>query len=215
MQSSTPNHIAAIDNSKLRILRLDASASPAESSSRKLGDRLLADLTRRHRDFELRVRDLNHELSFIDSSWIEANLTAAEQRSGKQSARLELSDRLIAELDWADHIVITLPMYNFGVPATLKAWIDLVCRAGLTFRYTSEGPVGLLHGKRADLVVTTGGVPIGSPVDFVSGYLKQVLAFIGIDEVNLITADQMNVDAEASYRRALAQIENGASAAAA
>jgi FMN-dependent NADH-azoreductase len=98
-------------------------------------------------------------------------------------------------------------MYNFNVPATLKAWIDQVCRAGVTFRYTENGPEGLLAGKSADIVITTGGAPLGSPVDFVSGYLKQVFAFIGIDDVNIFGADRMNVDAQASVARAQAQIE--------
>ena len=97
-------------------------------------------------------------------------------------------------------------MYNFGVPATLKAWIDQVCRAGITFRYTENGPEGLLSGKSADIVITTGGAPLESPVDFVSGYLKQVFTFIGISEVNVVGADRMNIDAETSFGRAMDQI---------
>lgn len=190
-----------------RILRLDASANPAESSSRKLGDHLLAQLQQDGLPIETRVRDLNRDLSFIDSDWIAANFTAADQRDPAQSARLALSDKLIDELKWADHIVLTTPMYNFGVPATLKAWIDLVCRAGVTFRYSSHGPVGLLEGKRADIIITTGGVPLESPVDFVSGYLRQVFGFIGIEDINIMGADQMNVDTEASFARAISEIE--------
>lgn len=198
-----------------RILRLDASANPAASSSRELGDHLLQRLQQDARAVETRVRDLNQDLTFIDSRWIAANFTPSDQRDAAQRARLALSNRLIDELEWADHILLTTPMYNFAVPATLKAWIDLVCRAGVTFRYTSDGPVGLLEGKRADIVITTGGVPLESPVDFVSGYLRQVFAFIGIDDVRILGADQMNVDAEASFARALSQIENSHSAAAA
>jgi FMN-dependent NADH-azoreductase len=190
-----------------RILRLDASANPDESDSSKLGDHLIRRLKQADPDADTRERNLNQQLSFIDSSWIAANFTAKGERSDDQSARLSLSDQLIAELDWADHIVLTTPMYNFGVPATLKAWIDLVCRAGITFRYGADGPEGLLKGKRVDIVITTGGAPLGSPVDFVSGYLRQVFAFIGIDDVNIIGADQMNVDAKASFARAITQIE--------
>lgn len=190
-----------------RILRLDASANPAESSSRKLGDHLLAQLQQDNLPIETRVRDLNRDLSFVDSDWIAANFTAADQRDPAQSARLALSDKLIDELKWADHIVLTTPMYNFGVPATLKAWIDLVCRAGVTFRYSSHGPIGLLEGKRADIIITTGGVPLESPVDFVSGYLRQVFGFIGIEDINIMGADQMNVDTEASFARAISEIE--------
>ncbi len=198
-----------------RILRLDASANPADSSSRKLGDHLLGQLQQDALPIETRVRDLNRDLSFIDHHWIAASFTAVDDRDTSQSARLVFSDRLIDELRWADHIVLTTPMYNFGVPATLKAWIDLVCRAGVTFRYSSNGPVGLLEGKRVDIIVTTGGVPLESPLDFVSGYLRQVFGFIGIEDVTIIGADQMNVDTEASFARAVSEIEKRYSALAA
>ena len=190
-----------------RILRLDASANPADSSSRKLGDHLLGRLQQDDLPIEIQVRDLNQDLSFIDQLWVAANFTAEDDRDSNQSARLAFSDQLIDELRWADHIVLTTPMYNFGVPATLKAWIDLVCRAGVTFRYSSDGPVGLLEGKRVDIIITTGGVPLESPVDFVSGYLRQVFGFIGIEDVNIIGADRMNVDAEVSFAGAISEIE--------
>ncbi len=199
---------------QLRVLRLDASANPGDSASKQLGERLIEKLEQ-GAEVELRVRDLNSDLSFIDSQWVGANFTAAEERNPGQVERLRFSDALIEELRWADHIVVTTPMYNFSVPATLKAWIDLVCRAGVTFRYTENGPVGLLQDKSADIVITTGGVPLGSPVDFLSGYLKQVFGFIGIGDVNMIAADQMNVDADASFARALDQIENREARAAA
>ena len=192
---------------KIHVLRLDASASPGVSTSRKLGDRLIEQMQQARGEVELRQRDLNQNLAFIDSDWIEANFTAAEARSPAQRERLALSDQLLEELNWADHIVLTTPMYNFGIPSTLKAWIDLVCRAGLSFRYTENGPEGLLEGKSADIVITTGGAPLHSPVDFVSGYLRQVMSFIGIDQVEIYGADRMNIDAEASLAAATAQIE--------
>jgi FMN-dependent NADH-azoreductase len=198
----------------IRILRLDASANPGESSSRRLGDELLERLAREHANIEVRERDLNQTASFIDSQWVAANLTDPAERSEADRQRLSFSDELIAELDWADHILLTTPMYNFSVPATVKAWIDQVCRAGVTFRYTPDGPQGLLEGKRADIVLTTGGVPMDSPVDFASGYLRQVFGFIGIDEVDLIAADRMNIDAEESMQRALQQIDQRYRAAA-
>ena len=198
-----------------RILRLDASANPVDSSSRKLGDHQLGQLQQDGLPIETRVRDLNQDQLFIDQDWIAANFTAAADRDTQQSARLAFSDPLIDELRWADNIVLTTPMYNFGVPATLKAWIDLVCRAGVTFRYGSNGPVGLLEGKRVDIIITTGGVPLESPVDFVSGYLRQVFGFIGIENVTITGADQMNVDTEASFARAISEIEKRYSALAA
>ena len=201
--------------SPTRILRLDASANPQNPTSRELGDRLMLRLETEIGAIEVRERDLNQDPQFIDANWIAANLTAADERDDSARERLALSDELIAELQWADRIVLTTPMYNFSVPATLKAWIDQVCRAGITFRYTSEGPVGLLSGKRVDIVITTGGVPLGSPVDFLSGYLRQVFTFIGIDELDIISADRMNVDAEASFAGAIEQIENRQTAVAA
>jgi FMN-dependent NADH-azoreductase len=193
---------------EIKILRLNASANPVRSSSRKLGDDLSEHLQQFYSSTQLRERDLNNEIPLIDAKWIGANLTKTEDRDDAMLKQLAFSDQLIAELEWADHIVLTTPMYNFGVPAALKAWIDLVCRAGVTFRYTSNGPVGLLVGKRVDIVITTGGAPLGSPVDFISGYLKQVFSFIGIDEVSIIGADQMNVDANSSFAKAQSQIAN-------
>jgi len=191
----------------VRILRLDASANPGESGSRKLGDHLLRQIALTNQHIEVRERDLNHDAQFIDGHWIAANFSAADSRSEVHNQRLAQSDKLIAELEWADHIVLTTPMYNFAIPATLKAWIDQVCRAGVTFRYSADGPVGLLTGKRVDIVITTGGAPLDSPVDFVSGYLRQVFAFIGINEIEITGADGMNQDAEQSFARAVRQIE--------
>jgi len=194
-------------NSTIRILRLDASANPGQSGSRKLGDQLLASIEGQYAACDIRYRDLNQQAQFIDADWISANLSAADERDEAARQRLGTSDKLIAELQWADHIVLTTPMYNFSVPATLKAWIDQVCRAGITFRYTSDGPVGLLTGKRADIVITTGGVPLDSPADFLSGYLRQIFAFIGIDEVNIFAAERMNLDSKTSVEQALQKID--------
>jgi len=193
-------------NEVTSILRIDASANVSTSNSMKLGDKLIDSLSS---DSQIRLtqRNLNDGLSFIDETWVGANFTAADERSEAQKQRLAFSDQLIEELQQADHIVLTTPMYNFSVPANLKAWIDLICRAGVTFQYTAEGPVGLLKGKQLDIIITTGGVPLQSPVDFVSNYLKQVFRFIGIEQINIIAADQMNVDAQASFNKALDQIE--------
>lgn len=195
-------------NTHLNILRIDASASVSTSNSKKLGDRLIEQIGRQFASTKVQQRDLNYDLSFINEAWVSANFTQVDQRSDEQKQRLAFSDELIEELRQADHIVLTTPMYNFGIPASLKAWVDLICRAGVTFQYSADGPVGLLKGKSVDIVITTGGVPLQSPVDFVSDYLKQVFRFIGIEQINIIAADQMNVDAETSFNRALDQIEH-------
>ncbi len=193
---------------KTHILRIDASANTSTSNSRRLGDRLIEKMKASLADATVQKRDLNKGLYYIDEEWVAANFTPAEQRSEDQQQQLALSDQLIDEIRQADAIVLTTPMYNFGIPATLKSWIDLICRAGVTFKYTANGPVGLLQNKRVDIIITTGGVPLQSPVDFVSDYLKQVFRFIGIDDINIIAADQMNVDAELSFNKASDQIDS-------
>ena len=126
----------------------------------------------------------------------------ADARSDDQRQALALSDTLIAELNAADTIVIGLPVYNFGVPAALKAWVDLVARAGVTFNYTETGPKGALEGKRAILVMASGGVPAGSPVDFATTYMKHMLGFLGITDVEIVAAEALAVDAEAALKAA-------------
>ncbi len=191
-----------------QILRIDASANTSNSSSKKLGNELTEKFRQSYPDVRIHQRNINHGLSFVDEHWVSANVTPADQRSVEQKQQLKLSDTLIAELQQADRIIITTPMYNFGVPATLKAWIDLVCRAGVTFQYTNEGPVGLLKNKQVDIIITTGGVPLQSPVDFVSDYLKQVFRFIGIEHITIISADQMAIDADISFKKAQQQIDD-------
>jgi FMN-dependent NADH-azoreductase len=194
-------------NFKTQILRIDASANTSTSNSKKLGDILIEKLEAQYQDIEVHQRDLNRDLYFIDEAWVGANFTPADDRTLAQQQRLAFSDHLIDEIRRADHIVLTTPMYNFGIPATLKSWIDLISRAGVTFQYTADGPVGLVDNKRVDIIITTGGVALQSPVDFVSDYLKQIFRFIGIDDINIIAADQMNVDPDSSYQGALDQIE--------
>ena len=191
---------------QLNVLKLDASASVTTSNSKKLGDQLIETLSKTNH-VNLKTRDLNEGLSFVDETWVGANFTAPEGRNDLQKQRLAFSDVLIGELQVADRIVLTTPMYNFNVPASLKAWIDLICRAGVTFRYTAEGPEGLLKNKQLDIIVTTGGVPLESAMDFLTDYLRHVFGFIGIDQISFIAADQMNIDAEASLEKARSQIE--------
>ncbi|MEM9054926.1 MAG: NAD(P)H-dependent oxidoreductase, partial [Pseudomonadota bacterium] len=100
-----------------------------------------------------------------------------------------------------------VPVYNFGVPAALKAWIDLVARARKTFKYTETGPVGLLEGKTAYVVIASGGTPSGAQIDFATPYVRHVLGFLGIHEVNVIAADQLMTAGEEKVETATAQIE--------
>jgi FMN-dependent NADH-azoreductase len=191
------------------ILRIDASARREGSVSRDLTARILA----RFPAADITTRDLANGLPLIDETWVGANFTPEGDRNGAQQDVLALSDSLIAELQAADTIVIGLPIYNFGVPAALKAWVDLVARAGVTFRYTETGPQGLLTGKRAIIAVASGGTEAGSSVDFATGYLRHVLGFIGITEVDFVTADRLGVDPDATLKSAHDQVDDLAVAA--
>lgn len=191
------------------ILRIDASARREGSVSRDLSDKIIARLG----DASVVTRDLADGVPLINETWIGANFTPADARSDAQGAALAMSDTLIAEIMAADTLVIGLPVYNFGVPAALKAWIDQIARAGLTFQYTETGPKGLLEGKRAIVAMASGGTEAGSDMDFATGYLRHVLGFVGIHDVTFVTADRLMVDAEASMGKALGQIEGLPSAA--
>ncbi len=132
--------------------------------------------------------------------------TPAENRTGAQKDVIAVSDKLVAELKASDVVVIGAPMYNFSVPSTLKAWVDLIARVGVTFNYTENGPKGLLEGKKAYLVVATGGVPVNSAADFATPYLKQVLGFVGIADIEVIDASGFAVNAEEAMTRAIANV---------
>jgi FMN-dependent NADH-azoreductase len=193
----------------LKVLRVDSSARSDGSMSRRVADELIEQLREREGAVQVRVRDLTVEApSFVDADWVDANFTPPEQRNGEQKVALAESDALVAELMAADVLVIGVPIYNFGIPAVLKAWVDMVARARLTFRYSENGPVGLLKGKRAYLAVASGGTAVGSEMDFATGYLRHVLGFLGIDDVHIVAADRLMARGEEeSVRKARAQID--------
>ncbi len=190
----------------LRILEVSASGRRNGSITRELSTDLIAALGDRFGSVQLTRRDLLHGVPFVDEAWIEANFTPDESRTQMHKDTLAYSDELVNELKDADVLLIGAPIYNFSIPAALKAWIDMIARARSTFRYTENGPVGLLKGKKAYLVVATGGVPVGSAMDFATPYLRHALAFVGITEVEIVTADRINSDKHESMDRARAQI---------
>ena len=190
------------------ILRIDASARFEGSVTRELNNNII-DRFAANGPVSVTQRDLaKTPLPQIDETWVGANFTPADNRTDEQAAKLSLSDSLIDEVKAADVLVIGLPIYNFSVPAALKAWVDQIARAGVTFAYTPEGPKGLLEGKRAIVTVSSGGVPVGSDYDFATGYLRHVLGFVGITDVVLVAADGQNMDAEAANRKAQDAIEH-------
>ena len=172
------------------ILYITASIrSEADSISRGLGQRLVDGLAARN-GASVTTRDLAaNDLPYVSAERFGANLTPAADRTPEQAELAAIADTLIAELQAADTIVIASPVYNFGPPATLKAWADLVARAGTTFRYTATGPEGLLTGKKAYLAIASGGTPVGSDIDFMSRWLTFFLGFLGITDVEIVAAD--------------------------
>ena len=184
-----------------KILRIDASARRHGSVSRDLASRVI-DRFRAAGDPKVTSRDLTEPLPSIDDDWIAANFTAPDDRTAEQAQQLSISDQLIEEIQAADVLVVGLPVYNFSVPSAFKAWIDLVARAGVTFRYTENGPEGLLVGKRAIVAVASGGTEIGSEHDHATGYVRHVLGFLGIRDVVFVAADKLAVDADGALKNA-------------
>ena len=184
-------------------LRVDSSMRHHGSTTRDLTDRVLAKLA----PDLITVRDLANGIGLIDEAWIAANFTDPDDRTNEQRERLAASDALVAELRDADVMIIGMPIYNFGIPAALKAWIDMIARARETFRYTENGPVGLLTGKRAIIVAASGGTELDGEIDFATPYLRHALGFIGIDDVEVVAADRQMVDADIARSKATAAIE--------
>lgn len=191
------------------ILHITASIRGAdESVSRGLSSKVVERLAAAT-DAQVTSRNLAvNDLPFIDAARFAANLAPAGDRSEDQRALAAIADTLIAELQAADAIVFGVPVYNFGPPATLKAWADLVARAGTTFRYTATGPEGLLTGKKAYIAIASGGTPVGSDIDFLSPWLTFFLGFLGITDVDLVAADGiMGADGADKIAAAHARVE--------
>lgn len=171
------------------ILHITASIRNDESVSRSLGNRLVERLAE-NQGAKVVTRDLaKNDLPYIDAERFAANLAPYAERSPEQRDLAKVADELIEELQEADTIVFSVPVYNFSVPATVKAWADLVARAGTTFRYTENGPEGLLTGKKVYITAASGGTVMGSEIDFMSPWLKFFLGFLGMTDVELVAAD--------------------------
>ena len=189
-----------------KILIVTASANQANATSRSLAQQALELIGDHYKQLEITERDTSSGIPAIDDKWIAASYSGASSDSETQ-ARLQLSDQFIEEIRRADEIIIATPMYNFSLPAGLKSWIDHITRAGVTFRYTEEGPIGLLDNKPVTLIVTTGGVPADSNIDFLTPYLRHVLGFIGLKNISLIAADAMNVDPVSNLNKAQGELK--------
>ena len=184
----------------MKILRIDSSASTETGKSRLLTTRIIDELKKLGKSPEVTVRDLNESLPQVDISWISANNTKVGDLADEQKKTLSLSDKLVAEIEAADTLIIGVAVYNFSIPASLKLWVDLICRAGKTFKYSDKGPEGLMTDKKAIICFASGGTPFGSDIDFASGYIRHILGFIGIKDVTFIKADKHLMDNQSVNR---------------
>ncbi len=191
----------------MKIYQIDSSARKKGSTSRALAKKVLDKIKKP--DDEVIYRDLDDEMLFV-SGLTESGMKIDEKDQTEEHKKMfNLSDKLVKELKDSDVIIISAPIYNYGPPATLKAWSDLAARVGETFKFKSDGRrEGLLKNKRAYLVITSGGTKLNSKEDFLTPWLKYILNFFGIEKVDVISADQMALDYEKSIKDAEAQIEN-------
>ncbi len=179
------------------LLVIRSSIHSESGQSSRLANRFIARWRAAHPAGKVMVRDLAQEpVPHLDADRFGAFIAKPETRTPQQQAIVAYSDALIAELRSADAVVLAAPMYNFGIPSTLKAYFDHIARAGVTFRYTETGPVGLLTGKQAYVFATRGGLYAGTPRDSQTPYLRSFLAFVGIDDVRFIYAEGLAVSAE-------------------
>ena len=182
----------------MNVLQINASARSAGANSTRLANSLSARLQARHPGATVTVRDLARDPHpVLDEAALGALFTPAEQRTPAQAARVALDDALIAQVQAADVLVIGVPMYNFGNPVQLKSWIDAIARAGVTFRYTANGPEGLLKGKKVYLALARGGLYRDTPADSQVPYLKSVFGFLGMTEVECVYAEGLGMGEEA------------------
>ena len=172
------------------ILQLNSSIYNGNGQSSKLATEFVAQLRVGNPEAKVVVRDVAKDpIPHLDEARFAAFLAKPEARTPEQARVVGESDALIAELKAADAIVIALPMYNFGVPSQFKAWVDHVARAGVTFKYTDKGSVGLLTGKKAWVFATRGGLYAGTAADSQTAYVRQFLAFVGITDVEFVYAE--------------------------
>jgi FMN-dependent NADH-azoreductase len=173
------------------LLQINTSIYNGSGQSSQLARQFVAAYRASHPDTEVRVRDVAAAefVPHLDAERFGAFIAKPEERNSAQQAVVDYSDSLIVELKQADVIVIGLPMYNFGVPSQLKAYFDHIARAGVTFKYTEKGPVGLLAGKKAYVFATRGGVYAGTALDTQTSYVRDFLRFVGIDDVDFVYAE--------------------------
>jgi len=192
------------------LLQINSSLFSEQGHSSRLANRFIETWRARYPEDRVVVRDLAKEpVPHLTAERVQAFVTPEAERSAEQQAAVRYSDQLIDELRQADRIVLGLPMYNFGVPSTLKAYFDHVARAGVTFRYTENGPVGLLGDRTVYVLATRGGIHHGTAMDTQTRYVQNFLNFLGLQDIRFIYAEGLNLgegDRQAALSAADSQI---------
>jgi FMN-dependent NADH-azoreductase len=183
----------------MNILQVNSSVRGTASASTRLAGNIVARLKALHPSASLTVRDLGNQ-PILDEAALQALFTPVDARSPEQVARVAIDDETIAQVQAADVVVIGVPMYNFGVPVQLKAWIDAIARVQVTFRYTASGPEGLLKGKKVYVALARGGLYRDTPADSQVPYLKSVLGFLGMNDVTFIHAEGLSMGEESASK---------------
>lgn len=197
-----------MDNEKLNILLINSSARQQDSVTRRFANSIISSLQETYSEVELTERDVSKGIPYINEQWVNANFTDKNDRNNEQVSSLSYSDELVRELKQADTLIIAAPLYNFSIPASLKAWIDQIARVGETFNYSTNGPVGNLNNTKAYIVIATGGTELGSNIDFASNYLKHVLGFVGIHDVTIVSAERFDQENNDEIQKINLHIQN-------
>lgn len=180
-----------------KLLQINASLFSANGQSSQLADQFVAAWRAHNPEGLVTVRDLGKDpVPHLDAERFMAFLAKPDERTPQQKAAADLSDNLVEEIKAANVIVLGVPMYNFGIPSTLKAYFDHIARAGVTFRYTATGPEGLLKGKKVYVFAARGGMYAGTPKDSQTAYVRDFLGFLGITDVEFVYAEGLNMGEE-------------------
>ena len=205
----------------MKILQIISSPRGGASFSKKLGQGITEKLQAANPGSTVQVRDLaTHPFPHLEEAKLNALFTPVEKRTPEQHEAAKHSDDAIAEVMAADVLIVEAPLYNFGIPSTLKAWIDHIVRAGITFRYSAEGrPEGLVKGKKLYVAVASGGVYSDGPMvsyDFVAPYLKTVFGFLGFTDIDVVRVEGTSMPGvqDTALEKALASVHIGAAATA-
>ena len=189
------------------LLQIHTSLFSGEGQSSRLAERFVAAWRKANPDGRIVTRDLAAEPApHLDAKRFGAFTAKPEERTAQQQTVIDYSDKLIDEIRNADVIALGLPLYNFGVPSTLKAYFDHIARAGVSFRYTENGPVGLLGGRKVYVFAARGGIYAGTALDTQTAYVRDFLRFIGLDDVEFVYAEGLNMG-EASKQAGLSKAE--------